>query len=177
MEGASPNPHEPAQQGGASRLGSTNERSPLLVERDLVAAAENAETQGNDGFADPDKGEDGECKSGPVDESVVGLVNEHGPEVPGDGNAGREVTLRGGERIGGRSRFEEEERKEDENLGPDAGVVVVHVDTERSERGEHDKDGSPAMVEGEGQVDEELVRDIRGLVILLNNVVDVCHSG
>ena len=44
--------------------------------------------------------------------------------------------------------------EEDEDLGPDARVVVQAVDAERVERGDDDEDGRPAVVEREGEVYE-----------------------
>ena len=52
-------------------------------------------------------------------------------------------------------------------------MVAVGVDAERLERGQDDEDSGPAVVQGEGEVDEELVRKGLGRVVLLDNVVDV----
>lgn len=160
-----------------SSLVAADERSTLLVERHLVATACDLEAKRNDGLADEDRGEDSERERAPVDERVVRLVGKRRPEVPGDGDAGGEVTLGRGEGVGRSCGLEEEEAEEDEDLGPDAGVVVVQVDTEGGESGEHDKDGRPAVVERERQVHEELVRDARWLVVLLDDVIDMRHQG
>ena len=45
--------------------------------------------------------------------------------------------------------------------------------TERLEGGEDDENGRPAVVEREGKVDEHLVRSALGLVVLLDDIVDV----
>ena len=109
-----------------------------------------------------------------MDECAAVLVSEDGPEVPGNGKAGGEITLGRGEGVGGRGGLEEEEGEEDKDLGPDTCVVVEGVDTEGNKGGKDDKDGSPAVVEREGEVDKDFVSGIGGLVVLLNNVVDVC---
>ena len=71
----------------------------------------------------------------------------------------------------------DQEAEEDEDLGPDAGLVRPGVHAEGFEGGEHDEHGSPAVVEREGEVDQDLVGRVRGLVVLLDDVVDVRHSG
>lgn len=154
-------------------LVTADERSPLLVERDLVSAAGELDAERNDGLANPEEGEDGESQGRPVNERVAGLVRKDGPEGPGDGEARGKVTLGRGEGVGHSGGLEEEEGQEDKDLGPDAGMVGESVDTEGVEGREDDEDGGPAVVEGEGEVHEDLVRDARGLVILLDDVVDV----
>ena len=52
---------------------------------------------------------------------AAGLVREDRPERPGNRDTRGEVTLRGGECICSCCGFEEEEREEDEDFGPDSG--------------------------------------------------------
>jgi hypothetical protein len=47
------------------------------------------------------------------------------------------------------------------------------VDTEGFEGSEDDKDGGPSVIEGEGEVNEQLVCEACRRVMLLDNVVDV----
>jgi hypothetical protein len=103
-------------------------------------------------------------------------VSEDGPQRPGNGNARGEVTLRRREGVAGGGTLEEEEGKEDEDLGPDARMVVERVDAERLKASKDDQDGGPAVVEREGQVHEELVANGARLVVLLHGVVDGRHS-
>lgn len=76
-------------------------------------------------------------------------------EGPGDSDGTSEITLGRGECVSSGGGLEDEEGEEDEDLGPDSGAVRVGVATECLETGEEDKDGGPAVVEGEGKVDED----------------------
>ena len=76
-----------------------NERRALLVERDAATAVANLEANTNGSLDDPNEREDGEGECAPVDERGVTLTSEDGPERPGDGNAGGEITLGRGERV------------------------------------------------------------------------------
>ena len=67
--------------------------------------------------------------------------------------------------------------EEGEDVSPDAGRLSRGVVTEGLERGQNYKDGRPAVVERERKVDEHLVRSALGLVVLLDDVVDVRHRG
>jgi len=55
--------------------------------------------------------------------------------------------------------------------------VVVGVDPESLECCEDDKDGGPAVVEGEGEVDKELIIVVFGRVMFFDNVIDMGYSG
>lgn len=59
---------------------------------------------------DPQERNDRKCKCGPMDESGSFLVGEDRPEGPRDRDGCREITLRGGECVGGGGGFEEQER-------------------------------------------------------------------
>ena len=67
--------------------------------------------------------------------------------------------------------------KEDEDVSPDTGVLSSRVDAKCLESAEDDEDGGPAVVEREGEVDEDLVGGARRVVVLLDDVVDVRHRG
>lgn len=150
----------------------SDKRSTLFIaQRNASTTAK--ETHG--ALDNPDEGKDGEGQSRPMDKARGGLVGKDGPEGPGNGDRSREVTLRRGERVGGGGTLKEEERKEDKDFGPDAGMVAVGIDTECLERGQDDEDGGPAVVQGEGQVDEEFISKGLWGVVLLDNIVDVCH--
>jgi len=112
-----------------------------------------------------------------MDKARVGLMDEDCPKRPCNGDGGGKITLGGGEGIGGSSSLEEEKCKEDKDLGPDAGTVGETVDTKGVKGGDYDKDGSPAVVERERKVDEELISVRLGCVILLDDVIDVCDRG
>lgn len=142
-------------------------RALLILETDTALVKE---THG--ALDDPDEGENGEREGRPVDESARGLVREDGPQGPGDRSASGQVTLGGSERVGGSGALEEEEGNEDEDLGPDTGTVGESVDAKRLEGGDNDEDGGPAVVEREGEVDEDFVAERLRSVVLLGNVVD-----
>lgn len=171
--------NRPDRLDGPDESVSTNQRPPLLILQahtptpDLHADAPRA-------LDDPHQRQDGKRQRAPVDELarlVHGLVREDREEREGDGDGGGEVALGGGERVGRGGALEEEEREEDEDLGPDPGGLLEGVDAEGLEGGEDDKDGGPAVVEGEGEVDEELVGPGLGRVIFLHDVVDVLWEG
>jgi hypothetical protein len=63
--------------------------------------------------------------------------------------------------------------KEDEDLGPDTGVVGETVDTKSVKGGNNDEDGGPSVVEREGKVDEELVAPGLGDMMLLDDIVNM----
>ena len=63
--------------------------------------------------------------------------------------------------------------EEDADAGPDAGGLGGGVVAEGLEEGEDDENGRPAVVEREGEVDEDLVGGALRLVELLHDVVDV----
>lgn len=79
-----------------------------------------------------------------------------GEEGPRDDGGAGGVARRGGKGVPSRSGLEEEEREEDEDLGPDPGLVGVGIDAERLEQREDGQDNGPAVVQAEGEVDEEL---------------------
>lgn len=122
---------------------------------------------------DPEQAEDGEGEGAPVDERAGALVLEDSEERPGDGDAAGKVALGRGERVRRGSRLEEEEREEDEDLGPDAGAVRKGVHAKGLEGGEKDEHSRPAVVEREGEVHPELVVQRLGGVEAPNDVVDV----
>lgn len=84
-------------------------------------------------------------------------MSEDCPQAPGDGDAGRQVTLGRREGVGGGGSLEEEETEEHEDLGPDSSSLIRRVVAESDERSEHHEYGGPSVVQGERQVDEELV--------------------
>ena len=100
-------------------------------------------------------------------------MRKDSPQAPRDGDAAGQVTLRSGERVCGTGALEEEEAEEYEDLGPDASLVLPCVDAEGLEGGQNNKDGRPAVVEREGQVNEDLVGCIARLVVLLDAVVNM----
>ena len=127
-------------------------------------------------FDDPEQAEDRERERAPMDEAARTLMREHGKQGPSDRDGPRKITLGRREGVRGCGGLEEEEAEEDEDLGPDAGVVGGGVDAEGRECGEDDEDGGPAVVEREGEVHEELVGGVGRLVVLLDDVVDVRHG-
>lgn len=90
--------------------------------------------------------------------------------------AGREVTLRTGESICGRSRLEEEQSKEYANLGPNTGWLRKGIYAECFKRSDENENGSPPMVKGERQVDQDFVADVSRCMELLHDVVDMGDS-
>jgi len=79
---------------------------------------------------DPERGEDSEDESRDMDEVARALMVPDTPQAPSDGQAPGDITLGAGERVRGAGSFKEEEGKEDEDLGPDASVVLSSVDAE-----------------------------------------------
>jgi hypothetical protein len=63
--------------------------------------------------------------------------------------------------------------KEYENLGPDTGWYMKRIDAECFKRSDDNENGSPPMIKGERQVDQDFVADVSRCVELLHDVVDV----
>jgi hypothetical protein len=82
-------------------------------------------------------------------------VSVYPEQGPSDRDSTGEITFGTGEGIGGSSGFEDEESEEDEDLGPDSCGVGRGVTSESFESGEEYEDGRPAVVEGEGEVNED----------------------
>lgn len=62
---------------------------------------------------------------------------------------------------------------EDEDLGPDTRVLMVAVHAEGFKSGDEEKDGGPAAVEREREVDEYPISPRLGDVVFLYNIVNV----
>lgn len=150
-----------------------DERSALLVESNTRTTTPNLEDEGDSSLADPNKGEESEEKGRPVDECVAPLVDKDCPEEPGDGESTGKVALGGAEGVGGSSGLKEEEGEEYKDLGPYTSMVRVGVLAECYERGKDHENGGPTVVEGEWQVNEDLVGNVCSLVMLLDDVIDV----
>jgi len=159
----------------AERLHVGHEGSTLLVVEDRAGGAV-ADPVAVERLEDGEEGEDEEGERRPVDEGRRGLVDEDGQQRPGYRNGSGDITLRAGEGVGRAGRLKEEEGKEDKDLGPNASLMAERVDAESLETGQEDKHGRPAVVEGERQVDEELIVQALGAVVLLDDVVDVRHG-
>jgi hypothetical protein len=153
----------------------TDKGSPLLVMEGNTAATR-ARVKAESTLDDPNKSEDGESESAPVDKSRGSLVLKDGPKRPSDGNRCWEVAFRGGEGISSGSALEEEEAQEDKDLGPDTSTVSQSIDTESLETGQDNKNSCPAMVEGEGQMDEDFIGKALRRMVLLDDIVDVSDS-
>jgi len=128
------------------------------------------------GLHDGEEGENGESQGGPVDEGAAALMFEDGEQGPCNGDGCRNITLSARESIRNRSRFEEEQSQEHEDLGPDARAVGVGVHTEGFEGGEDNEDGREAVVEREWEMNPQFIVDILSGMILLDDVVDVGHG-
>lgn len=126
----------------------------------------------------PERREHCKCECRPVNESraVNILMGKDREERPSYCKASRKVALRAGESIRGRSRLEEEQTKEYENLGPDTGWYMKRIDAECFKRSDDNENGSPPMIKGERQVDQDFVADVSRCVELLHDVVDVGDS-
>lgn len=111
-----------------------------------------------DALDDPESAEAGKDQRGGGNEARsigTALVSVDTEKSPGDGNGTSEITFRRGEGVGGRGSLKDKEGEEDEDLGPDTGVVGLGVAAECFEAGQEDEDRGPAVVEGEGEVDED----------------------
>ena len=112
------------------------------------------------------------------------------PRATRDRNRCRKITFGGREGVGGCCSFEEEaalgsgagktqlkgrhlQGKEDKDFGPDAGVVVNGVDTERLKGAQNNEDGGPPVIQRERKVDEDLISVGLRRVMLLHDVIDV----
>ena len=95
------------------------------------------------------------------------------PKGPCNGDGCRKVSFRGGESVSGCSSFKEEQSQKHKDLGPDTGRVVASIDTECLEGSQDNENRGPAVVQGEGEVDESLVESTLRGVMLLDDVVDV----
>jgi len=144
-----------------------------------MAIATELAAQAKGTFDDPNQSQNGKDEGSPVDEwgTIEGLVGKDGKEGPGDGNAGGEVAFGGRKGIGGGSGLEEEEGEEDEDLCPETGLVVGGVDAESFKSRDDDENSGPAMVEGEWEMDEELVCEALRGVVFFHNIVDVGYGG
>jgi len=152
-------------------LGGSDKRSALRVESDSTGAVLGEEAV--EGFADPEDGEDAEGKGRPVNERRGALMIKDTEDGPGNGDATGKISFGGGESVGGRSGLKEQERKEDEDVGEDTGVVTVSVHAKGLESGDEDEESRESVPEGEGEVDPKFIVDVLGGVMLLDNVVDV----
>jgi len=110
-----------------------------------------------------------------VDEGGV-LVVEFGPKRPSNGNASGEITFRGRESVRSGGRLEEEIGQEDKDIGEDASALVARVHTESVKGSDEDKESRESVPQGEGQVDEYLIIDVLGDVMLPDDIVDVGDS-
>jgi len=63
--------------------------------------------------------------------------------------------------------------EEHKDLCPDTSPMCHLVDTKCVKRGDNDEDGRPAVVEREGEVDEQFIAHRLGNMIFLDNIVDV----
>lgn len=125
---------------------------------------------------DPNEGKNGECEGGPVNEGRRTLMVKDCPQRPGDDYGTGEVTIDGRERVGSRSGLQEQEGEEHEDLGPDPGVVLGCVNTERLEGGQEDDNHGPPMPKGEWQMHEQFIAHSLGGMIFLNHVVDMADN-
>jgi len=150
------------------------QRSTLLVvEKTGGAVGGSVAPQG---LEDPDGGQDGESKSGPVDKSGRGLLVEDGKQGPGNGNRAGNITFRGGEGVGCRGGLQRQESQEHKDLGENASLVSAGVDTESLKGSQENEDGGPTMPKREWEVDPELIVHIAATVVLLDDVVDVADA-
>lgn len=133
--------------------------------------------QTDDGLEDPDRREDGEDKSRNVNELARTLMVPDTPQGPSDGQTSSDITLGAGERVRSASTFEEEEREEDEELGPELGRVSSRIDTESLKGSQPDEDNGPSVVERERKVDKKLACQTDTPTMLIDGEVDVAHSG
>ena len=101
-----------------------------------------------------------------MDEGGAALVREDGPERPGNGDAGREVTFRRGERVRRGCSLKEEpalqlseilmaqsrgrshsQAQKDKDLGPDTCPVSNGIDAERLKGGQDHENSRPSVVQ------------------------------
>ena len=128
--------------------------------------------QTDDSLDDPERREDSEDESRDVNETCEGLTSgitrggsisrlttrtlmvPDTPQAPSDGQTSSEITFRAREGVCSAGTFEEEEREEDEELGPELSRVSRRVDTESLKGSQPDEDNGPSVVERERKVDK-----------------------
>lgn len=148
---------------------STDKRGALLVvEGGGVPAGKDAQ----DGAEHGDQADDekGECR--PVDKLAAGLVLEDGQQTETDDERTCDVALTVPD-VSCRGGLEEEKREEDDNLGDDARLVRDGVDAKGLETGDKEEDDDEAVVEAEGEVDEDGICEVGGRVVNLKRAVAV----
>jgi len=111
-----------------------------------------------------------------VNEGRGALVIEDGPQCPGDDESAGKVTVKGRERVGGRRSLQEKEGEEYKDFSPDPSVMLSLIDTERLKGSQEDKNGAPPMPHGKRQMNEQLIANGLGGVILLDDVVNVADG-
>ena len=75
-------------------------------------------------------------------------------QAPSDGQTSSEITFRVKARVCSATTFDEAEREEDEELGPELSRVSSRVDTESLKDSQVDEDNGPCVVERERKVDK-----------------------
>jgi len=158
-------------------LRSTQQGTSLFVRDGQSTPGASSLPDADGSFHDPNEGQEGERKGRPVDELGGALVIKDCPQGPSNSNASREITLGRGERVCCGSSLQEEQGQEDKDLGPDTCGVHGGIDTKGLKGGQEDEDSSPSMPQRERQMDEQLVCNGLGGVMLLDNVVDVGDRG
>lgn len=146
----------------------SNKGSTLLVVENTTSTT--GSVQSIDALEDPERAEAGEDQADNRDETRSvrsALVSVDTKERPGDSDRTGKVTFRRGVSVGGGSGLENEEREEDEDLGPDTGWVGVCVAAKGFEASQEDEDGGPTVVEREGKMDEDC--EEADLELIINN--------
>jgi hypothetical protein len=132
------------------------------------------------GNSDPKRREGSKDERNDGDESrstMTGLSSKDTEKGPGNGNSTSEITFFGRECVSSGSGFKSEKGEEDEYFRPYSCGVSAGVDAECFEGGYEDEDGDPAVSEGEGEVDEDLVGPRTSLVVPLDDPVDMGGRG
>jgi len=101
---------------------------------------------------------------------------EDSEQGPRNGNASCKVTLTGRESVRSRSRLEEEQGKEDKDLGEDACMMTLSIDTESLKCSDKDQESGESVPKGEWKMDPEFVVDVLSGMVLLDDVEDMGDS-
>jgi hypothetical protein len=159
----------------ALSLIATNQGGTLGV-LEAESAAPGANEKPIDTLHYPNEGEDSKHESRPVDERGGTLLSKDGEERVCNGNGSRKVTLGGREGVSSSGRLEEEQGEEDQDFGPDSGLVGESVHAESLKGSEEDQNCGPSVVEREGKMNKEFVSEGFGRMMFLDNIVNVSDS-
>ena len=85
------------------------------------------------------------------------LTSKDCPERPRYGDSASKITFRRAKGIGNTRAFQEEEREESEHFGANTSRLLKCVNAECLESGDNDENCRPAVIQTEGEVNENWI--------------------